>query len=122
MYKSYSELGNQPEKNRDLYSVLELTTNEQKAQIINSTHIVCVDIYANWCGPCKQLMPRLMNMEANYPNVKFIKIDIDANMEYAQSLGIMSVPTILVYKGTTLVNKSIGANVDSVYKKILDTL
>jgi hypothetical protein len=43
-------------------------------------------------------------------------------MEYAQSLGIMSVPTIMIYKGTTLVNKSIGANVDSVYKNILDTL
>ena len=83
---------------------------------------ILVEFYAEWCGPCKQLMPRLMNMESNYANVKFLKVDIDANIDYAQSLGIMSVPTVLIYNGTSLVNKSIGANVDSVYKKILDTL
>jgi thioredoxin 1 len=67
-------------------------------------------------------MPRLSNLEQNYTNVKFVKVDIDNNIEYAQSLGIMSVPTILIYKGTELLNKSIGANVDAVYKNILDTL
>ena len=101
---------------------MDIATQAQIENLQAQGQNVLIDFYAEWCGPCKQLMPRLMNMEANYPNVKFIKVDIDANMEYAQSLGIMSVPTIMIYKGTTLVNKSIGANVDSVYKNILDTL
>jgi thioredoxin 1 len=99
--------------------------NATQAQIENlqaQGQNVLVDFYAEWCGPCKQLMPRLANLEQNYTNVKFVKVDIDANMDYALSLGIMSVPTIMVYKGTELVNKSIGANIDSVYKNILDKL
>jgi thioredoxin 1 len=99
--------------------------NATKAQIENlqaQGQNVLVDFYATWCVPCQQLMPRLSNLEQNYKNVKFVKVDIDNNMEYAQSLNIMTVPTILIYKGTELVNKSIGANVDSVYQNILDTL
>jgi thioredoxin 1 len=99
--------------------------NATKAQIENlqaQGQNVLIDFYATWCVPCQQLMPRLANLEQNYTNVKFVKVDIDANMQYAQSLGIMSVPTIMVYKGTELINKSIGANVDSVYKSILDSL
>jgi thioredoxin 1 len=99
--------------------------NATQAQIENlqeQGQNVLIDFYASWCVPCQQLMPRLSNLEQNYTNVKFVKVDIDNNIEYAQSLGIMSVPTILIYKGTELLNKSIGANVDAVYKNILDTL
>ena len=101
---------------------MDSATQSQIETLQSQNQKILVEFYAEWCGPCKQLMPRLMNMESNYPNVKFLKVDIDANIDYAQSLGIMSVPTVLIYNGTSLVNKSIGANVDSVYKKILDTL
>lgn len=100
-------------------------TNATQAQIENlqsQGQNVLIDFYATWCVPCSQLMPRLSNLEQNYTNVKFVKVDIDEEPEYAASMGVMSVPTILVYKGSELVNRSIGANVDSVYKKILDTL
>ena len=101
---------------------MDNATQFQIETLQNQGQKLLVEFYATWCGPCKALMPRLMNMEASYPGVKFLKVDIDENTEYAQSLGIMSVPTVMVYNGTELVNKSIGANVDSVYKNILDKL
>lgn len=101
---------------------MDSATQAQIETLQSQGQKILVEFHATWCGPCKQLMPRLMNMESNYPAIKFLKVDIDENMEYAQSLGIMSVPTVMIYNGTELVNKSIGANVDSVYKNILDKL
>ncbi len=101
---------------------MDSATQAQIETLQSQGQKILVEFYASWCGPCKQLMPRLMNMESNYPAVKFLKVDIDENIDYAQALGIMSVPTVMIYNGTELVNKSIGANVDSVYKNILDKL
>lgn len=101
---------------------MDSATQAQIETLQSQGQKILVEFYASWCGPCKQLMPRLMNMESNYPAVKFLKVDIDEEMEFAQSLGIMSVPTVMIYNGNDLINKSIGANVDSVYKNILDNL
>ncbi len=101
---------------------MDSATQAQIETLQSQGQKILVEFYASWCGPCKQLMPRLMNMESNYPAVKFLKVDIDENIDYAQALGIMSVPTVMIYNGTELVNKSIGANIDSVYKNILDKL
>jgi thioredoxin 1 len=53
MYKSFSELGEKPQQNTDLYNVVEIQNMEHKRHILGSNRLVCVDIYANWCQPCK---------------------------------------------------------------------
>jgi thioredoxin 1 len=81
-----------------------------------------VDYWAKWCGPCKSLIPRLENLEKEYPNVTFVKVDVDENMDAALDLGVRTVPTIMIYNGEELVSRSLGANNDIVYKNILDKL
>lgn len=83
---------------------------------------ILVDFWANWCGPCKLLIPRLEQLELKYPNIVFVKVDVDQNMDVAMDLGIRSVPTVMIYNGNELVNRSMGANQDSFYSKILDSL
>lgn len=83
---------------------------------------VLVDFWAKWCGPCKSLVPRLEAIENEYPNVTFVKVDVDENTDIALEMGIRSVPTVIVYDGETLINRSSGANPDSFYKDILNTL
>jgi thioredoxin 1 len=83
---------------------------------------ILVDYWATWCGPCQALIPRLENLESEYPNVTFVKVNVDENMDDALELGIRTVPTILIYDGENLINRSMGANIDSVYRNILDTL
>jgi thioredoxin 1 len=101
---------------------MENVTAEYVKQLQLEGKKILVDYWATWCGPCQALIPRLELLESDYPNVTFVKVNVDENMDEALELGIRTVPTILIYDGENLINRSMGANVDSVYTKILDTL
>jgi thioredoxin len=101
---------------------MDIAVESQVKLLQSQNQKLLVDFWAPWCGPCRALMPRLEALESAYPHVKFVKINVDENMDYARELGITTVPTIMIYDGETLVNRSMGANIDSVYTNILDTL
>ena len=56
---------------------------------------VVVDFHTKWCGPCKMLSPIIDELDTEYKNVDFYKVDIEDEIELAQSFGVMSVPTLL---------------------------
>lgn len=101
---------------------MENAVGLQIKQLQSQNQRLLVDFWAPWCGPCRALIPRLENLEKDYPHIRFLKVNVDENQEYVAELGITTVPTVIVYDGQTLISKSLGANVDSVYTKILDTL
>ena len=68
---------------------------------------VLVDFYANWCGPCKMLSPVLEELE-NSRGVKVVKVDVDKNEEVARTYGVMSIPTLIMFKNGKLVDKKVG--------------
>lgn len=70
---------------------------------------VLVDFFATWCGPCKMLAPTLDQVAAEVAGrAKVVKVDIDASPDLAQRFGVMSVPTLAVFKGGKLVNQAVG--------------
>ncbi|HAH71347.1 MAG: thioredoxin [Succinatimonas sp.] len=89
--------------------VLHLNDSDFENEVINSDVPVLVDFWATWCGPCKMIAPSLDELSEEMPNVKFVKIDIDKNSGYAGQLGIMSIPTLLIYKNGEVVGKQVGA-------------
>jgi thioredoxin 1 len=99
----------------------EITFGELK-QLQSEGKKLLVDFKARWCVPCGQLLPRLDKMSSKYGDIEFVFIDVDDNSEGCLELGIRTVPTIMIYDGENLINRSMGANIDSVYTKILDTL
>ena len=101
---------------------MENVTAAQVAKLQSEGKKLLVQYTASWCGPCRALTPRLSNLSNKYTDVTFVKVDIDENMDSARELFISTVPTVMIYNGDTLVNRSTGANIDSVYTKILDTL
>ena len=101
---------------------MELVTSEQLKKIKSDNKVVLVDYFANWCGPCKMLMPRLEGLESQYPNVKFVKLNVDENMEHAMSENVRGIPTVIVFKEGVEYNRSSGANSDAFYKSILNEL
>jgi thioredoxin 1 len=97
-------------------------TVEELNQMKQNGEKVLVDFYATWCGPCKVLLPRLELMQHEYPNIKFVKIDVDQNMNGSVDYGIRGVPTVMIFDGENLLLRNSGARPDNEYKEILNTL
>lgn len=83
---------------------------------------IFVDFFAVWCGPCKILNQTVETFSDNYPNVEFVKIDIDKDRNYVVGLGIKSVPTVMIFKGSELVDISAGTKQPKYYIDILKGL
>lgn len=90
--------------------IMEIITQENFNEVVNTFDRVVVDIYADWCGPCKMIAPVLEQLSTELPNVKFVKIDADAevNKDLLGTLGVMSIPTLLLLKNGELVQKLVG--------------
>ncbi len=88
---------------------MKIVNKQEFEEIIKSNKPVLVDFFATWCGPCKMLSPMLEEMSEN-SNGKYeiVKVDIDDNYDIAKSFGIMSVPTMIIFKNGEEQEKMIG--------------
>lgn len=81
-------------------------------EFVNSSEVVVVDLLAEWCGPCKVLGPIVETLSSEYEmenaNVKIGKMNVDESRDKAIELGVTSIPTILIYKNGSLVERHTG--------------
>ncbi len=69
---------------------------------------VLVDFSASWCGPCQMLEPVLEELASDRSNIKIISVDVDEHEELSRKYGVMSVPTLVVYKDGKMVSRNTG--------------
>ncbi len=67
-----------------------------------------IDFYADWCNPCKIISPIMESLAKEKKNIKFGKVDVDKENELAQKFGVMSIPTIMFFKGGKEVEVVVG--------------
>lgn len=89
-------------------SVIAVTNETFEQEVLRSDVPVIVDFWASWCGPCRMLAPILDQVASERPDVKIAKINVDEQMELASRFGIVSIPTLIVFKNGQPVNKSMG--------------
>ena len=80
--------------------------NENFDELINEEKVL-VDFYADWCGPCRMLSP-IIDEVATEQNIKVVKVNVDNHEDIAKKYGIMSIPTIILFKNGEETNKNIG--------------
>ena len=100
---------------------MQAITSKEFEHIGDDTAVTVVDFWADWCGPCKMQTPVLEALDQEYGDqVKFASLDVDQNQELAQSLGIMSIPSMVVFKNCMPKEKVFGFHPKAALKKYLD--
>lgn len=88
---------------------MEITKTNFNDEVLNSDIPVLIDFWAEWCGPCKMLAPTIEEIAHEYADkVKVGKINVDAEPELAAKFGIMSIPTVLLFRNGEVCEKSVG--------------
>ena len=96
----------------------EVNKETFKTEVLESAQPVLVDFFATWCGPCRMLAPTVEDIAADYEGkIKVVKADVDEMPEISMEYGIMSIPTLVVFKDGQVAGKMVGV---SDYDEIAD--
>ncbi|MFD2610864.1 thioredoxin [Paenibacillus gansuensis] len=100
-------------------AIVNVTDNSFGSEVENSGTVL-VDFWAPWCGPCKMIAPVLEELDKEIgEQVKIAKVNVDDNPESASRFGVMSIPTLIVFKDGQPVDKVVGFNSKDALKNVL---
>lgn len=90
-------------------------TDANFEEVMKSEKLVLIDFWADWCGPCKRMVPIIDELSNEYPETAIIgKMDVDNNPKTSSKLGIRNIPAMFFFKKGEIVDKQIGAVAKSI--------
>ena len=91
-------------------TILNINDNDFEEKVLKEKNVVLCDFWAEWCGPCKQITPILEELSKDFEktDLTIAKVNIDENPETPSKYGIMSIPTLLLFKQGKLVSTQVG--------------
>ncbi|AUS97581.1 thioredoxin [Clostridium thermosuccinogenes] len=101
--------------------IIVISDSNFEQEVLQSDKPVLVDFWAQWCGPCRAVSPIMDELAEDYDGkAKVAKVNVDEQGEIANRYKIMSIPTVMVFKGGQMVEKVIGARSKSEYAGLID--
>jgi thioredoxin 1 len=103
---------------------MDFTDQNFKKEVLDSKILVLVDFWAPWCGPCRTQGPIIEKLEKEYAggDIKIGKMNVDENSAIPQKFGVMSIPTLIIFKDGKLVEQMVGVQSKDILQKKLDAL
>jgi thioredoxin 1 len=90
-------------------NLTEVTDNNFAAEVLEASQPVLVDFWAPWCGPCRIIAPHLEELDNERDDLTVVKMNVDENPQTAAKYGIMSIPTLILFKNGEVAKQVIGA-------------
>ena len=100
--------------------MLVVTKDNFKTEVEEHSGLVVIDLYSDWCGPCRMLAPVLAELEGEYPEVKFCKINVDNDPELAKEFNVKNIPMVAFVKDNTFADVSVGFVPKENLKKLIE--
>jgi thioredoxin 1 len=102
---------------------IEFTDDNFEAEVLKADSPVLVDFWAPWCGPCKMIAPIVEELAQEYDGrIKVGKFNTDENQQIGMQYGIMSIPTLLIFKNGEIAAKIVGAQSKQAIASKLDSV
>lgn len=102
--------------------MVEQINQQQFESVLQNNTVVVADYFAEWCGPCKMMHSIFEDAAKRYSNIKFIRVDVDDNLDLAASQNIQVVPTFVAYKNGQEVSRITGYNPAEQFQYFIETL
>ncbi|MCW8399620.1 thioredoxin family protein [Legionella sp. PATHC038] len=98
---------------------LNITSSEFES-LINENEIVFIDFWADWCAPCKQFSKVYEQVAEQFPNIKFAKVNIEAEQQLSDFFEIRSIPHLMVFKEGIVIYSNAGSMPASTLKELVE--
>jgi len=101
--------------------MIDLTDKNFETEVIKAKTPVLVDFWAAWCGPCQIADPVIDELDKEYNGqIKFAKLNVDQNPQSPQKYGVMSIPTVIIFKEGQEFKRQVGFSGKAGYQKLLE--
>ena len=100
-------------------AVVEITHENFEAEVLKNDKPVLVDFYADWCGPCKMVAPLVHQVAEESSDYKVCKVNVDHAPELSARYNVLSIPTLIVFKGGKIAQQAVGARSKDAIKAML---